>query len=95
MRAIATRSSRRWGPRVLVLACAGGAAIGAAPAAGAAGQKVTATTAVARACHTAYADGAAGTQSVAVTAPVTGLVQARLSGRGRSPLTKLAIAILA
>ena len=75
----------RWGQGALVLALAG-AAVSAAPAQAPAqapgSQKVSAATAVARACHAKYVGGAAGTQTVAATAPVTGLVRARLSGKG-------------
>ena len=56
------------------------AAIGSTAAADS--QKVTAATAVARSCHAKYVGGAAGTQTVTATAPVTGLVRARLSGNG-------------
>src|SRR5215213_3667032 len=45
-------------------------------------QKVTSGTAVDRSCHAAYADGAAGTQTVTTTAPATGLIRARLAGKG-------------
>ena len=75
-----SRSPLRWRQGALALACA--AAIGATPAEGAAGQKVTAATAVDRSCHAKYAGGAAGTQTVTTTAPGTGLVRARLSGAG-------------
>jgi murein tripeptide amidase MpaA len=64
-----------------VLACTGAAAL-AAPAQAAISQKVSAATAVDRSCHDKYVDGAAGTQSVTTTAPDTGLVRARLSGKG-------------
>ncbi|MFW6869425.1 M14 family metallopeptidase [Nocardioides sp. CPCC 206347] len=79
------RRHSAWGKAAFALALVG-AAIAAVPAQvpaqAAAGQKVTAATAVARSCHAKYVDGAAGTQTVTATAPVTGLVRARLSGGG-------------
>ena len=53
-----------------------------APAVAAASQRVSADVAVARACHAKNVSGAAGTQSVSTTATDSGLVRARLSGRG-------------
>jgi hypothetical protein len=67
--------------RTCALVCAGGA-VAAAPAQGAVTQKVSATTAVDRSCHASYAGGAAGTQTVTATAPATGLIRARLAGKG-------------
>lgn len=79
------RRQSAWGKAALALALVG-AAIAAvpaqAPAQAAPGQKVTAATAVERSCHAKYVGGAAGTQTVTATAPVTGLVRARLSGSG-------------
>ena len=67
--------------RTCALVCAGGA-VAAAPAQGAVTQKVSAATAVDRSCHASYAGGAAGTQTVTATAPATGLIRARLAGKG-------------
>jgi murein tripeptide amidase MpaA len=72
---------RTQGLPALALAC-GAVAIAAGPAQAAVTQKVSAGTAVDRSCHARYADGAAGTQTVTTTAPDTGLIRARLSGKG-------------
>ena len=69
------------GLRAFALVCAGGAVV-AGPAQGAVTQKVSAATAVDRSCHASYAGGAAGTQTVTTTAPDTGLIRARLAGKG-------------
>ena len=61
---------------------AGGAAATLASTASAAATTVRARDAVTRSCHERFARGAAGTDVTRVTAPATGLIQARLSGRG-------------
>ena len=66
-------------PFPLAIACALAAA---APAQAAVEQTVTASIAVDRSCFERPAGGAAGTDTTRVTAPVTGLVQARLRGKG-------------
>ena len=50
--------------------------------ASAAGSTVHAGDAVSRSCHARYVRGAPGTDVLRVTAPSTGLIQARLRGRG-------------
>src|SRR5215212_7024876 len=75
------RGSFRAATRVLTLA-AGATLLSGAAADAAVTQKVSSSSAVARSCHAQYLDGAAGTQSVTVTAPDAGLIRARLSGGG-------------
>jgi hypothetical protein len=65
-----------------VALAAGITLLGGASAHAAVDQKVSASKAVAQSCHARYLSGAAGTQSVATTAPDTGLIRARLSGSG-------------
>ena len=82
-----SRAGRRpstWvrGALVLTSAATIGAALTHAPAQAADSQKVTASKSVDRSCHATYVGGADGTQTVTSTAPVTGLIRARLSGSG-------------
>ena len=76
-----TRSSGRRAGRTVVIALAGSLAA-AGTASAAASETVESDQAVARGCHDAYVDGAAGTDTFRYTAPAAGIVRATLKGEG-------------